>query len=156
MNIRRANQKDIPGLFILLFQVNDVHHQGRPDLFKKGGRKYTENELIQILSDDQKPVFVATDGSDQVLGYAFCVFIQHTSDNILTDIRTLYIDDLCVDETKRGAHIGSRLYQYVLEYAKNHQCYNVTLNVWSLNESAYRFYQKCGLTIQKIGMEQIL
>lgn len=156
MNIRRANQKDIPGLFRLLFQVNDVHHQGRPDLFKKGGRKYTENELIQILSDDQKPVFVATDGSDQVLGYAFCVFIQHTSDNILTDIRTLYIDDLCVDETKRGAHIGSRLYQYVLEYAKNHQCYNVTLNVWALNESAYRFYQKCGLTIQKIGMEQIL
>lgn len=156
MYIRRAQEKDLPGLYKLLYQVNDVHHRGRPDLFKKGGRKYTEEELITMVHDDGKPIFVAVNDDETVMGYAFCVFIQHKDDHILTDIKTLYIDDLCVDEEQRGAHIGSSLYQHVLDFAKESGCYNVTLNVWALNESAYKFYQKCGLSIQKIGMEKIL
>ena len=91
-----------------------------------------------------------------VAGYAFCVFQQHTGDNILTDIRTLYIDDLCVDENRRGQHIGSQLYQYVLDFARENGCYNVTLNVWSCNEAAMKFYEACGLKPQKVGMEVIL
>ena len=91
-----------------------------------------------------------------MLGYAFCVFQEHRGDNILTDIRTLYIDDLCVDEALRGQHIGRALYEYVLNYAKENGCYNVTLNVWACNESAMRFYESCGLKPQKFGMEAIL
>ena len=41
-------------------------------------------------------------------------------------------------------------------FAKENGCYNVTLNVWSCNESAMKFYEKCGLVPQKVGMEQIL
>ena len=92
----------------------------------------------------------------QILGYAFCVFQQHINDNILTDIKSLYIDDLCVDENCRGQHIGQQLYRYVLDYAKASGCYNVTLNVWACNENARKFYEKCGLVPQKIGMEKIL
>ena len=68
----------------------------------------------------------------------------------------LYIDDLCVDEKQRGKHIGSKLYQEVLALARQNHCYNVTLNVWSLNEAAIQFYQSCGLKPQKIGMEVVL
>ena len=69
---------------------------------------------------------------------------------------TLYIDDLCVDEKSRGQHIGRAIYEYVLKFAKENGCYNVTLNVWACNESAMKFYEKCGLSVQKIGMEKIL
>ena len=93
---------------------------------------------------------------NEVLGYAFCVFIQHLNNNILTDVKTLYIDDLCVDEYKRGMHVGKSLYDYVVSYAKAQGCYNLTLNVWSCNTSAMRFYEKCGLLPQKVGMELIL
>ncbi|MDD5899437.1 MAG: GNAT family N-acetyltransferase, partial [Lachnospiraceae bacterium] len=103
-----------------------------------------------------KPVFVAVDEQETVLGYAFCVFQQHLDNNILTDIKTLYIDDLCVDEEMRGMHIGTALYGYVLDFAKQSGCYNVTLNVWSCNESAMKFYEKCGLVPQKVGMEKVL
>lgn len=74
----------------------------------------------------------------------------------MQSIRTLYIDDLCVDEEKRGRHIGKQLYDYVLQYAREIGCYNVTLNVWECNESARRFYDSCGLQVQKTGMEMIL
>ena len=133
-----------------------VHHNGRPDLFKPNAKKYTDEEIFQIIANDETPIFVAVDDKEEVLGYAFCVFKQFVNNEIMTDIKTLYIDDLCVDEEKRGMHIGKQLYEYVLDFAKANGCYNVTLNVWSCNESAMKFYEKCGLVPQKVGMEKIL
>lgn len=154
--IRKAQEKDISRINDLLMQVCLVHHRGRPDLFKYGAKKYTDEQLKAIINDPSKPILVAVDENDSVIGYAFCVFIQHIDNNILTDIKTLYIDDLCVDETIRGKHIGKTLYNAVLDFAKENSCYNVTLNVWSCNESAMKFYEKMGLMPQKVGMEVIL
>ena len=156
MTIRRAEEKDMEGINKLLQQVCLVHHKGRPDLFKFGAKKYTDDELKAIIHADKRPIFVATDEKGTVLGYAFCIFQQHLNNNILTDIKTLYIDDLCVDETIRGQHIGSSLYQAVLAFAREQGCYNVTLNVWSCNTSAIKFYEAMGLKPQKVGMEVIL
>ncbi|MBR3600278.1 MAG: GNAT family N-acetyltransferase [Lachnospiraceae bacterium] len=156
MNIRRAVLLDMPGINKLLNQVLMVHHNGRPDLFKANVKKYTDEELAEIIEDNLKPIFVAVDDSDEVLGYAFCVYQQHINDNILTDVKTLYIDDLCVAEDKRGLHIGKQLYEYVVDFARKNEFYNLTLNVWSCNESAMRFYEACGLVPQKVGMEKIL
>lgn len=155
MRVRRALEKDVERIDELLLQVDMVHHEGRPDLFKIG-RKYTDEQLKKIILDDCTPIFVAVDETDRVLGYAFCIFKQFLEDNILTDVKTIYIDDLCVDEKFRGRHVGRTLYEYVLAFAKESGCYNVTLNVWSCNESAMRFYEKCGLKPQKVGMEVIL
>ena len=129
MEIRLARTSDSDGINRLLRQVLDVHHSVRPDLFKGDAKKYTDSELCDIIKDDKRPIFVAADGDGKILGYAFCVFVRHENDNILTDIKTLYIDDLCVDENCRGEHIGSALYNYVLDFAKREGCYNVTLNV---------------------------
>lgn len=156
MEIRRAQEKDMEQIDDLLCQVLAIHHTGRPDLFKKDTKKYTDTELLELICDDTRPIFVGVDEQGQVVGYVFCAFQQHIDDNILTDIKTLYIDDLCVDSTKRGQHIGKKLYEYVLQYAKDQGCYNVTLNVWACNESARCFYEHCGLVPQKIGMEKIL
>lgn len=157
MVIRRAQEKDMDGINRLLIQVLNVHHKGRPDLFQGGRKKkYTDEQLKKIIHDDTTPVLTAVDEQDQVLGYAFCIFKQYLNDNILTDIKTLYIDDLCVDEKLRGQKIGKQLYEEVLKLAREAGCYNVTLNVWSCNEGAMRFYEKCGLKPQKTGMETIL
>ena len=155
MEIRRAEISDINGINKLLRQVLEVHHNGRPDLFKGGVKKYTDDELADIIRDDKRPIFAAFDGG-KLIGYAFCVIKQFPDDNILTDIKTLYIDDLCVDEDERGKHVGKAVYEYVLGYARSIGCYNVTLNAWTCNEGAVRFYEKMGMTPQKIGMEQIL
>ena len=149
MKIRRAEKRDMEGIDNLLNQVLMVHYNGRPDLFKSNTRKYMDEELLGIIEDDSKPVFVGVDEEDKVLGYAFCIFQQHVDNNILTDIKTLYIDDLCVDESLRGQHIGRQLYEYVLKFAKEQGCYNLTLN-------AKKFYESCGLMPYKTGMEKIL
>lgn len=156
MQIRLANKDDINGIESLLYQVLNVHFKGRPDIFKQGTKKYTAEELYYIITNPLTPVFVAVSDDKTVLGHCFCKFIQHSGDNVMTDIKTLYIDDLCIDEKARGQHIGKALFEHTLEYAKSQGCYNVTLNVWACNESAIKFYEAMGLSIQKIGMEKIL
>lgn len=156
MRIRRAEEKDLEGINRLLFQVCAVHHEGRPDLFKAGAKKYTDAQLLSILQEEETPVFAAVDEDDRLMGYAFCIFVRQKDNNILEDMTTLYIDDLCVDETLRGRHVGRALYEAVFAFAREQGCYNVTLNVWSCNESAMRFYEACGLKPQKVGMEVIL
>ena len=156
MIIRRAKQTDINGINKLLYQVLMVHHNGRPDIFRANVKKYTYEELLGIIADDKRPIFVGVNEQDEVLGYAFCIFEDHKDSHVLTAIKSLYIDDLCVDEERRGMHIGKQLYEYVLDFAKKEGCYNVTLNVWSCNESAMKFYENCGLVPQKVGMEKIL
>ncbi len=157
MTIREATEKDVPRLHALLDQVLKVHWEGRPDLFRApGARKYTDEELRTILKDDMRPVFVAVDAQGVVRGYAFCAYVRREEHNILTDILTLYIDDLCVDEAWRAQGVGERLYRYVLEHARRTGCYNVTLNVWACNPRALAFYEKMGMKAQKIGMETIL
>ena len=155
INIRSAELRDIPALDRLLYEVHKVHSDVRPDLFKAGARKYTDEQLEEILQSGERPVFVA-EQDGQVAGYAFCIPKQLVGDRSMTDVRTLYIDDLCVDEAARGKHIGTKLYDFVLDFAKRQGYYNVTLNVWADNKAAVKFYEKIGLRVQKIGMEKIL
>ena len=149
--IRQASVADIPRLIDLLQQVDMVHHRLRPDLFKPDTTKYSEQELETLLGDESKPIFVYDAGD--VLGYAFCQITEMKDDRLLQDRKTLYIDDLCVDEAARGKHIGKALFDFVCDYAKLIGCHAITLNVWEGNDSAIRFYQNRGMHPQKIGME---
>ena len=156
MKIRRAQDRDMNRIDDLLYQVCMIHHEGRPDLFKAGTKKYTREQLSAILNDEKTPVFAAVDDNDTMMGYAFCIFREVRDDNILYDHRTLYIDDLCVDRKFRGQGIGKALFQAVRDFASDNGCDSLTLNVWSCNASALEFYRRCGLTPQKTIMEMNL
>ena len=155
ITVRRAEPRDIPAILRLLVQVNMVHHNGRPDLFKGPTTKYTAEELAGILSNDETPVFVCVDEGDRPLGHGFCV-MQHSGGQLMVEHDTLYIDDICVEETARGMGVGRALYAHILDYARARGCYNVTLNVWSCNPGAMAFYERLGMRPYKVGMEQLL
>lgn len=152
--IRKAEIRDIPAIIELLHQVDMVHNVIRPDLFKPNTTKYDERELEDLLDDNSKPVFVYDD--EKVLGHAFCMITEVKDDKLLHDIKTLYIDDICVDEKARGKHVGTSLYKYVRDYAKSVGCKNITLNVWEGNDPALSFYENMGMKVQKTTMESKL
>ena len=155
MTIRFATEQDIPQMIDLLHQVGEVHHQIRPDLFRSGAQKYDEAALKKLLSDEKRPIIAGVvDG--KMVGYAFCILQETKDDPVLCDRKTLYIDDLCVDKDVRGGGVARAIYRGVLDYAREIHCDAVTLNVWCGNDQAMRFYEKCGLKPQKIGMELIL
>lgn len=153
MIIRRAEAGDIAQISALLYQVHGVHANARPDIFVPGRKKYSNAELADIISNDNKPVFVA-DENGKILGYAFCVF-KTPSIPSMQPVKTLYIDDLCVDENCRGGGIGKKLFEFVMDFAKQSGCYNLTLNVWECNPGAKAFYESCELSVMKTEMEHI-
>ena len=152
MTIQRAENRHIPGLIRLLYQVGGVHHDIRPDIFRAGAIKYTEEDLEALLADENRPVFVAVEG-ETVLGYCFCVIEDCRGTTVLTDRVEIYIDDLCVEEACRGRGIAKTLYHHVCAWAKELGCAFVTLNVWCGNDGAMKFYEKIGMTPRKIFME---
>ena len=166
--VRKAGKRDIQAIIELLHQVNMVHHVLRPDLFKPNTTKYDEQELETLIGDDSRPVFVfdaespRTNGGmasargqeeSKILGHAFCLVTEVKDDKLLQDIKTLYIDDICVDEKARGKHVGKALYEYVRDYAQSIGCNNITLNVWDGNDAALNFYKNMGMKVQKTTME---
>ena len=155
MEIRFATPQDVTGILSLLKQVGHVHHVGRPDIFRGNAQKYGASQVLAMLDSSKTPIFVAAE-DDKVLGYGFCIFRDYKDDPVIADHKELYIDDLCVDEGCRGQGIGKAIYRSILRYARERHCYNVTLNVWSCNESAMKFYESLGLKPQKVGMETIL
>lgn len=152
MEIRMANTGDIPQILELLLQVGEVHHQIRPDIFCAGAQKYDTAALAQLLANPDRPIFAAVDG-EKLLGYAFCIHKRTHGDPVLRDSHSLYIDDLCVDETIRGQHVGKALYDAVCAYARSCGCDTITLNVWCGNDRAMAFYEKRGMTPRNIHME---
>ena len=152
MKIRLARQEDIPGLLALLRQVGQVHHNIRPDIFRPGCIKYTDSDLEKLLRDEKSPVFVAMEG-DAVAGYCFCQLRVYRDSTAMTDRQEIYIDDLCVDENRRGGGIATALYRHVYSWAKDIGCAFVTLNVWQGNEAALAFYEKMGMKPRSVTME---
>ncbi len=156
MPIRAAKYDDIPRIMDLLNQVLQVHESLRPDVFVHGMPKYSSQEVEAILDDPKTPVFVHTDEKDNVNAYAFCIILSPSNRPHLRKTKTLFIDDLCVDESCRGKKIGTALYAYVRDYAKKEGFDRITLNVWNANTEAFRFYSENGLEPLETVMEDRL
>ena len=157
MFVRRAVTKDIPEIARLLYQVNNVHADIRPDLFIHGKRKYSDEEIEAIIKSDETPVFVCYEdvNSDVLLGYCFSAF-EKKHGHSLQPVKTLYLDDICVDEAARGKHVGTEIFIHVKDFAEKNGCYDLTLNVWEGNDAAKSFYEKMGFKVLKYGMEFVL
>lgn len=156
MEIRRAQGKDIPAISKLLGEVLEIHAAIRPDIFIPGTTKYTAEELTEILNDNQKPVYVAIDENDEVLGYTFTQLQEQPFSTNMIQFKSLFIDDLCVDSAARSQGVGRALLDFVKKEGKRLGCYEITLNVWAGNDSAIRFYEKNGLKPKETTMEYIL
>ncbi|MBQ6019916.1 MAG: GNAT family N-acetyltransferase [Clostridia bacterium] len=152
MRIRKAEAGDIPAVLRLLSQVLEIHARIRPDVFIPGSTKYTADELLSIFKDEKTPVFVADDGGT-VVGYVFCAVREPQFRNTMRPRKTLFIDDLCVEEARRGERIGETLFRFVRDEAERLGCGDVTLCVWEGNDGAKRFYERMGMRPKETMME---
>lgn len=155
LQIRQAVQSDIPAIQSLLLQVEKIHCDGRPDIFKDGGVKFTNEQLAQLLCDPTRPIFCAVNDG-QVVGYVFCIIAEIKNDPMLRDAKTLHIEDVCVDESCRGGGVGSLLVEYVKTYARENDFTRIDLDVWEFNDRAREFYEKHGFSVQKRRMDLVL
>ncbi len=153
--IRRARREDAEQILALLYQVEEIHRQGRPDLFRVHGVKFTMTELCAVMEDEATPVFVA-DVEGNVAGYVFGIVNETKDSPMLFDMKTLHLEDVCVDEGFRGGGIGTALMEYVTAWARENGFDRLDLDVWEFNDGARRFYERLGFETQKRRMDMWL
>ena len=152
MKIRKAEEKDIPILINLLKEVLTVHAEIRPDIFSST-TKYNETDIKEILKNDKKPIYVAVNDIDKVLGYLFLELKDNKEASNQKFRTTLYIDDICVSKEHRREGIGEALFNFAKELAISLKCDDITLNVWSGNDAALKFYTKHGFKERNATLE---
>jgi len=159
IKIRKASPGDFDRIIELLKQIRKHHCTGRPDMFRPDLIKYDPDYLKSIFEVPEKPVFIAadmTEGKDTAAGYAICEIVSYENHKVYNNFKSFYIDDICVDEKYRHMGIGTMLFEKCRETAKENNCYCIDLNVWEFNESAMKFYEKCGMVTRSRKMELIL
>lgn len=154
MEIRRGKQEDIDKILSLLNQVLEIHANIRPDIFISGKTKYTRDMFLDMLADNDNPIYVVDENG--VVAYAFCQIKMAPFSTTMHQNKELFIDDLCVDESQRGKGTGKLLFDFLKKEAKRIGCYELTLNVWEGNDSAKAFYDKMGMKVKEYTMEYIL
>lgn len=155
MLIRKAEIKDIDEILYLLSDVLELHVRIRPDIFESGHTKYTKEELINKLNEENFHVYVG-EISNKVVAYAMCVIELPKFTHTMKKVKTMYIDDIEVNPDYRGQGLGRLLFEFLKEEAKRLGCYNITLNEWEGNDGAIKFYEKLGMKPQKTTLELIL
>lgn len=153
--IREAQINDIDGISKLLEEVLLVHHNIRPDIFKEKGVKYSKDEIIEIINNENTPVFVYVEDG-KVLAHCFCQIKEKKETSVAYKYKLLFIDDFVVDSNSRQNGIGTSLYQYIKDYAKKIGCDYIRLNAWEGNDVALSFYKKQGLKPLEYQLEEKL
>ena len=151
MIIRPAENRDIPRIYEMLGQILRLHARLRPDVFRPDREKFTPEELEELFKRCDRPSFVAEEDG-KCVGYALCE-IKTPKDPQMIERKVLYLDDLCVDKSKRGHGAGKAIVEFLLAYAKEIGADSLELNLWECNADAAAFYEKMGFATQSRHME---
>jgi len=150
--VRYAKREDLPRVNELRKQVNDLHVEGRPDIFKPGFDQEMQDLLYKIFESDNMNVIVAERGG-VICGFA-CVQYVHKPESPYSFARHFYdVDEFCVDKAYRRQGVATELIDFIRQEAKTKGFDRVELNMWEFNEGARAFYEAVGFTTYRRYME---
>lgn len=156
IRIRKAVQADCTKIRPLQKQIADLHHEGKPNMFKAEARYHSEEAFAKMLADPEHFIYIAEDDAGRVVGYAFAVIMHVRNHSTYVDFERFYIDDICVLQECRRMGIGKLLFEECRKQAIESDCDLIDLGVFGFNKSAIAFYESCGMTEQQRRMELLL
>lgn len=143
--VRRAAPGDADAIARLGLEVQALHVEARPDLFKPGGSESPAEVLARIAAGDPQMYWVATIG-DAVAGYVYARLSDEPETRWRWATRVLVLDAMGVAEGYRGRGVGQSLWEAVRREAEARGADRVVLNVWAFNAPARRFYERLGFS----------
>lgn len=152
MNVRNVKKEDKDGVTKILLQMQELHRKNREDIFRKVTKKDIEEEFKGLLENNEK-IIVAVDEEDKVRGLAQ-VSIREIKNRVnMKECKIMYIQKIGVDDKFRRKGIGKLLIEEVKKEAKKFGCSRIELSCWSFNIDAIKFYEECGMSVQRLNME---
>lgn len=147
MEIIVPQQTDWEKVNNLAIQVHELHVGWRPDIFLSSKIVITQERFCELIENTQ--IFVAKE-NDEIVGY-ITFDIKERENPIMRFRKQLSIDAMCVDKTCRHKGIGTKLLEFVKEYALKNDCTDLYLTVNEENTPGIKTYEKFGFRVKNIA-----
>lgn len=147
-----AKPEDFDAVNRLARQVCEHHAQWDKSL-QVVEEPYPKDWFMECIQEDalrENTIYVARK-ADKVVGF-MRFYLWETNSTVSARRKMLSIDDLGVDQELRNQGIGQEMMAQVQSLAKAWGCDSIRLYVDAENESAYRYYLKCGFHVRNLGM----
>ena len=149
IHIRNAEKTDYKAVSRIMNQVQEMHVEWRPDIYKSSKNLISEDIFDLMISSGN--LFVADVGGT-VAGVLEVVY-KHIESPAHVTRDVILIDSMAVDSDFRGKGIGHQFFEKVKELKNNSGSDGIELVVNSKNHAAYEMYKKYGFTEKSINME---
>jgi ribosomal protein S18 acetylase RimI-like enzyme len=149
--IRRAEPGDAALLSSLNREVQSVHAEALPELFKPAGSG-TFSEFADLIAEPMNAIFIAEAESVPV-GYVYAQITRHGETAWLYPLDLIHVHHIGVRESHRKAGVATRLLDALDELARAEGIGRVTLEVWAFNRAAREFFRRRGfeLSIERLS-----
>ena len=152
MSVRFAEKKDLERVNELRRQVNDLHVQGRPDIFKPGFSQELRDHIDTVWNDPDREVVVC-ERDGVICGFAALHRIAKPENPYMHERTYLDIDEFGVDEVCRRQKVATEMMDFIKEYAREKGFDKIELNMWEFNQTALAFYEAIGFSTYRRYME---
>ena len=150
--VRYAENSDCEMVEVLMKQVQKMHVEWRPDIYKIGATVLPKDVFEKAANEKN---FIVAEVGGIVVGLLFFYVYHRENENSVTrDV--LYVDSMAVHEDYRRQGIGHALFDYVNAMAKEKQIAAIELSVNAKNVNAMAMYRKYGFCEKSITMEMVL
>lgn len=150
--IRNAKNEDFERVHELIMQVHKLHVKERSDVYKNVDPLRFEEFKEELLKSDS--IYLVAEIEDKVVGICFSQIKEICNNKIMKDKRVLHINEICVDKNLQKRGIGKKLYNQIVQIAKEKNIDNIELMVWGFNKEAIKFYEKLGMNVKNMRFEQ--
>ncbi len=150
--IRKAEIEDFNKVHRLIMQVHKLHVKERTDIYKDVDPMNFE-EFKNELSNSNN-IYLVAQLENKIVGICFSQIKEIANNRIMKDRKILNIGDICVDEKYQRNGIGKKLYNQIVQIAKEKNIHNVELTVWKFNKNAIKFYENLGMNVKNLKFEQ--
>lgn len=156
ITIRTPQMQDYDRFSAIMDQVQQMHVEWRPDVYKPASPLITKELFGELLKWDSWYI-AETDGI--VVG-VLEVFKRHVESPAQVTKDVLFVSTMAVDEAYRGKGIGHQFFDKVKQLKAEVKqlkaekgCDTIELQVNAKNKMAYEMYRNYGFTEKSINME---
>lgn len=152
MIIRFAKENELVRVNELRKQVNDLHVEGEPDVFKEGFNDELRDHVYDIWNDSEQEIVVA-DSDGIICGFAVLHHIVKPATPFMYERDFMDVDEFCVDKEYRRQGVASEIITFIRKYAKERGFNRIELNMWEFNQDALAFYEAVGFKTYRRYLE---
>jgi len=152
ITVRLALIDELERVNVLRKMVNDVHVNGRPDVFRPGFCEELRQYVYEVYQAADSDVFVAV-MEGVIYGFAIVEYVERQQSQYHNARKFYHIKEFGVDENVRRKGVATALVSFMKADAVEKGFHKIELDMWEFNDGALSFYEKTGFKTRRRYMD---